>query len=505
MAENIDKLYKELWGDDGLNDLIAPEMIKPQRESVITIEGDAYNPTKETPIEALSDKPLTKEAELVRQNFNERINMGAQDAERYSKEIKPELQIRDQAGSVLSSIARSLPEIARQASDVQSRPRTDYSDLVKKAQGDYADASAPDEVNRWAEVINAFGPGVLGLAMGGNAGYKAAGEVGPQIMKQQEERLKRMIEAKKDRKNAASNQLASIGKLQEGEARMIETDAKRKNEDAKLQIETLMKSANLTKEQAELVKSEIDRMQSASIASDKDSLAAMERGTNKSVDMEQAQLNRDSSLEKSKIAAEASKERAKEISKRPYRSWQEKPPTEGERKAATALGQLENAENTYKNFIDKHKYNPAESSSFPGFWASLNQISNPKDILMGEMFKTIQDPKLRRAIELESQWLAPKLRKDSGAAISVGEFLFERPIHFGRRGDPPGAYLEKETARRQYMDGVRGEVGRAREIPVLTQRTTPAPQIQKADKILGKGKYAVTYSWDGKQWVPKGK
>ncbi len=79
--------------------------------------------------------------------------------------------------------------------------------------------------------------------------------------------------------------------------------------------------------------------------------------------------------------------------------------------------------------------------------------------------KYVDDPDVRGAILAESRWIAAVLRKESGAAISQGEYLSMGTQFFPRAGDDEATLKMKEEARARKEAGLleqSGSVGKAK-------------------------------------------
>jgi len=127
-------------------------------------------------------------------------------------------------------------------------------------------------------------------------------------------------------------------------------------------------------------------------------------------------------------------------------SEEQKDMTEAEMKSFTG----------YASAVEENKiYNEAiENVDMDGFTNSINvlttTITNPETPITGELINTyFASDDAKRAISAEIRWLLPVLRKESGAAISVGEYKTKGAAFFARKGDTPQVLADKARARQR--------------------------------------------------------
>jgi hypothetical protein len=91
-------------------------------------------------------------------------------------------------------------------------------------------------------------------------------------------------------------------------------------------------------------------------------------------------------------------------------------------------------------------------------------ITDSSTPLTGELVnRLVVDPKIRRAITSEARWLGAILREESGAAISIDEYLTKGGAFFPRAGDDIDQILDKDRARKIESRSLRSKIGPAGE------------------------------------------
>lgn len=131
-------------------------------------------------------------------------------------------------------------------------------------------------------------------------------------------------------------------------------------------------------------------------------------------------------------------------------------PTEAQGKAAKAL-EIAGAENQLYNSIiqDVDKEDFAKSINIIS-----RKITDTDEQLTGEVInRLIKDPGIRRAINSELRWLGAILREESGAAITVGEYMTKGSGFFPRAGDDELTLQDKAVAREREAKSLRRKLG----------------------------------------------
>ncbi|MGL5963119.1 MAG: hypothetical protein ACRCZ2_01775 [Fusobacteriaceae bacterium] len=95
-------------------------------------------------------------------------------------------------------------------------------------------------------------------------------------------------------------------------------------------------------------------------------------------------------------------------------------------------------------------------------------------------------------VNAEREWLAPVLRKDSGAAISQGEWKTTGEVYFPRPGDSPDRIAQKQQSR---------------EVATLAMDPQAPESIKQANRLYSQGQLKAlrlvngqVYANDGKGW-----
>ncbi|MGL5963998.1 MAG: hypothetical protein ACRCZ2_06355, partial [Fusobacteriaceae bacterium] len=95
-------------------------------------------------------------------------------------------------------------------------------------------------------------------------------------------------------------------------------------------------------------------------------------------------------------------------------------------------------------------------------------------------------------VNAEREWLAPVLRKDSGAAISQGEWKTTGEVYFPRPGDSPDRIAQKQQSR---------------EVATLAMDPQAPESVKQANRLYSQGQLKAlrlvngqVYANDGKGW-----
>ena len=125
--------------------------------------------------------------------------------------------------------------------------------------------------------------------------------------------------------------------------------------------------------------------------------------------------------------------------------------------------------------------------------AGVTKLAASGDPIQIELARTA-DPDLTTAVVYEKEWLAPVMRKDSGAAVSHSEWLNMGNIYFPRPGDTP---QQTETKRQ------------AREVVTMSMNPESAPELKQAVQMYSSGGLqglrmvrGQAYGNDGNGWFP---
>ncbi|QDH46489.1 hypothetical protein LAh9_137 [Aeromonas phage LAh_9] len=125
--------------------------------------------------------------------------------------------------------------------------------------------------------------------------------------------------------------------------------------------------------------------------------------------------------------------------------------------------------------------------------AAVTKLAASGDPMQIEMARTM-DPDLTTAVVYEKEWLAPVMRKDSGAAVSHSEWLNMGNIYFPRPTDTP----QQQDMKRQ-----------AREVVTISMNPDSSDQIRQAVQMYSSGALkglrmvkGQAYANDGTGWFP---
>lgn len=140
--------------------------------------------------------------------------------------------------------------------------------------------------------------------------------------------------------------------------------------------------------------------------------------------------------------------------------------------------------------------NPTAASTNPlsgDFWAMLNRRYGPN---------MTQSPEYQRYLNGASEWIRAKLRKESGAAISMPEWETEFVTYFPQPGDAPQVVEQKKRLRDNALESVKKESRGGYE--ALYERTVVKPGGGASGEITTKEEYdalpsGAEFVWQGKK------
>lgn len=464
-----------------------------QAQPMVNIKGDEPTPEEFGPIKLLGDKSLTPEGEFARQNMNRAASdliatrdQYAADKSDAQKKLADQLSKTNDISQMLADAVKSIP---------RSKPPEDISPYLAKAKGDLDNArkGLNPEDDLVSKAIASFGPGLLGLAVGGNSGYAAGGKAGIESAAayDKDQTNKKALAIKSY--DAAVRQLEGLGKLQEGQGKLLEGQSKIDLEGFKNKIDAMKAAGDLSEKSANLLNQNIDNLINADKSVSESVSTTLGKGVSEVGKAEQDEKDR-----KNKIQAAIIESKGKNQ------------PSEGERKSSVMYGQATKAEQAYQRMKKDLGYVPSSQNQFYDTIQSLFQSADG-NTLMGQLLRKVANPDVKRQIQAELDFLAPTLRYESGAAINAGEYLTNRTRYFPSKGEDAKTIAEHDASRAQALEGLKGASGRA-TLPEIMQpkagqlpaKPAPAPQkpatpVQSADtKVIGNQKYIRK---DGK-WIP---
>lgn len=379
------------------------------------------------------------------------------------------LDLSDKTLSMLARRAGSqidLPEKRESKFDAQA-----YQKSLKEQLDSLA--KEPSDVSDNQKIMNALIPAALTVAFGPSsapAGLYAL-ELGQKDIEGARNRIK---EERLNKIRSIGSQIKGVGALAKSESEAAKNDFEQQkyaNEQKDRRIKDFMdymkyktdKGIAISKEESDAY-AQIQKMQNQN---------AMSAAKNIS-DLEEKQTGREFSSEEKSLDRKAQEKRARIAAAAAEKRMMEKPPTEGMTNFANAYASTQKAEQAFDRMSKDIGYVPSMSEKFFDFQKSL--FESPQDKYVTEFLKMVPDANTRRQIQAELDFLAPVLRKDSGAAISVGEYLSYANRYFPRRGDDSSTIAEKNASRAQTMENYRVGAGRA-PIPTVIQ-----PEIKKMDR-----------------------
>ena len=155
-----------------------------------------------------------------------------------------------------------------------------------------------------------------------------------------------------------------------------------------------------------------------------------------------------------------------------------KSPTEVQGKALKALITAQ-AENELFNTIVQD-IDPEEFADAVNFLSK--KIGDPDTLLTGEIVnRHIKDARVRQAIMSSLRWTAAVLREESGAAISIAEYLSKGIQFFPTAGDDPVTIQQKSDARIREERGLKGKIGASgeRQLREIEEEREADPKVQE--------------------------
>lgn len=441
-------------------------------ETVVVPEAIKPYDLKETPLGGFARKNFNS---MEQDNFD-MIRTLNQDMETAAAKKAAAMDTDDHMMSMLARRAN--------AQQLPARPSTghDAEDFQKglKKQMDELNAS-PADVAETDKLIAAFGPVLLSAAFGapgGEAGVKAF-DVG------QKELDKSRTRITDDRKS----KILGLGKQIEGTGNLLKAETERRKQDMDEQNKSLdradknveflanyskWRTDNRLKDNSETQKRFLDQFNKGQENREKGILETTKVGENaaeRDWKSSESAMDRSSAEKRAKFMAQAAKNRQ-----------MDRPPTEGMTASANAYSAMTKASQAFDRMKQDVGYIPSMSTKFFDTQKQLFERAD-RNMLMGDLLKQIPDAATRRQIQTELDWLAPKLRKESGAAISVGEFISEGNRYFPRRGDDDATQAEKLASRKQAVENFKVGAGRAPLPQIIQPELKPTSREDKLKRL----------------------
>lgn len=149
---------------------------------------------------------------------------------------------------------------------------------------------------------------------------------------------------------------------------------------------------------------------------------------------------------------------------------------------------LSNYQDTEKRFNIDYQSQGATKKMFDAATIDLIFSGNAKAEAMARM----TNHESAEIVNAEREWLAPVLRKDSGAAISQGEWKTTGEVYFPRPGDSPERIAQKQQSR---------------EVATLAMDPQAPEAVKQANRLYSQGQLKAlrlvngqVYANDGKGW-----
>ncbi len=435
--------------------------VSPQEE--LTIEADA----KVQPIEYPPGYTLKMDtSEILRENENRAIN----DRRGLQNEVALGYQeAADRQKKYGLGIDQSIERL-RAAGAAQYEPDPTIEAEIRKASQASEGVEVPGR-DMMSELILSLSPAIFAAIGGENAAISApkAADKARAIF---DSNRKEEVEAAKLKKDQLLKRYETLLKLKESGSKAFQD--KQKLEFEKIQAELKANETAFNMGQQEKLKSQ-DVVNDIS----KDNANAIQKSSKDIMDNENIPM-----IEAGKA------ERSKEVTARAgIRAAQSKPPSEGERKAASTLASIKKANQAFESM------GGPDGRSYPSMKADLFGVTSS---LLGGRMKVgeflndyVKDPAKRRQIQAESNWIGAKLRNESGAAIGLNEYIAEANTYFPRKGDDDDTIAQKAEARKQVELNYLAQSGRAPMVPMAPPVKLPpvmSPYRQKLEIAYKAGK-----------------
>lgn len=450
----IDELYRQMISSQGrlpssvndpnavLNPLGAS---MPKKQNEIVIESAPVMPIEYPE----GYKVQIPQSEVIRQNRNEAILPLMQEAKSMGQNVEALTRQTDADRNALRQAVQKMRDI-----DFKEYQNPEIDTLIKSQQEKMLTQGVDiPERDMTTELILNLGPALGGMFLG-EAGALAAPTAFKQSREIYEGQRKEQIErVKLLKENSEKNLKALIDAKKSGQEAFDKTQ-ERELKKAQYELEG---GKALAQQSAQ----ELDRTEQRLLNLNIEIARQRGQGATDIGKMEHEDRKLLEAEKRAKMMAGLAQQRINQ-------------PSEGERKAASALSTIRRANQSLEE-IGGPNQDQFPSLKDPMFGIKSSILSGR--MTMGEFIESqIKDPATRRQLQAEADWVAAKLRRESGAAISVGEFKAEGNRYFPRDGDTPEVIAEKAAARKQVELGLEQEAGRATPPPLA-----PTPKYKSAE------------------------
>lgn len=498
------KTKYDLTNLDKLNALLGNSISNPQREDLVKIEANPLYHLKDDQIEAKTStskdglvlKPVKpKESNIgkaYRENTNDPLNLSKDYANEKSMLATSVNQDLDKSEANLSNLAEELKGKVGSFEVEKIKPSFDSSSFLKKLEGQLESMDRPQKDISMLEGLVKYGlPTLLSYAGG-------VPQAGLNYLETANKMDKDVLDRQKEEKKA---RIDSIGKQLQGagELRKADVEAQKQSfEEAKTREESDYKKYNLIKEISQNLfdKKMISKDKAEQMLFDAQKLYVDKYmgGAGKYADVE-------SGLEKSKMGIEAAKQRA--LTPKQQR------PTEFNLKSAETYRNLLNANSDISQLVkETGGFYPSQLSDLPKtearYLGSFAENTAMGTILSDMLKKGKIDKNLERQIMKELRFIAPIARKESGAAVSVGEWLSYGEMFFPRgKNMTVNDISQLERAREQYIENAKTSAGEAvipKEIPLKQKQGKDATLTYEQSEKIKKGISEKLMEVNGKRY-----
>lgn len=473
MASNLEMLYSLLNGEEAQAKKLEPTIVEdsPLVESPKIISD---------PEGAIKSKP----ARFVMQNYEPRAQEMLEEVGRAEKE-------RSISHKGLQESKQILKEQISQPSQIkpyESKYSKDISDALAeiKAGGKQGISDVNEKDKMLTSMIQAFGGGVLGALAGGETGWKAgsaAGQVGIDLMRKSQERAAELEKLKVQKgEKVHTEKLKALLDMEKAEAERYKMQVEQEEKRLKNRMDMAEKLAGINSDEFKIAATEYKGFV------DGFNKVATE-GVKEAADAQLKSEGMESAERRAQMMAQAQSARLNM-------------PTQAERQAASLYARSKANNDAYEKL--EKKYNGKMPSTEGRTISMLNAMFETGPVTSA----TILGSNLMNEQEKEEMagrigFIAGVLRGDTGAAVTAPEFKRYDQQYFGQFGDTPDVLKRKAVDRKQALEGMRLEAGRA-EIPPIhkipTSADKPAEQKKPQKSIVSKqfsqsrNKTRVTYS-----------
>jgi len=446
-------------------------------------------------IKIVGKVPKTDLGEFQRDNANRIIEegLGTSDFAKSRVEMSDAKKAEDAARS--KELLKMLMDEMRNQPKME-QPEFSSKDLLRQFEQERQDSAKKpaSSMDMASQLIYALGPAVLAAGTGGYAGADA----GAATQKFAQGKLASDQEAAQKERQfqqlSSGNRMRGIAALAKSESDAVSDKMRNDIELKKLEQGSQKMLIDFHKFMSDNNLKDPEIASKMYIDAQKQALDQAEKGLRGTVGVEQKALDAENMAKQKEADRKSLEKRAGTALKKP---------TEYNLKSAAAAASMKKADEAFERMKSDFGYTPSmKSKSYDIAQNMFQGIDGASP--MGIALKGLANSDARRQIQTELDFLAPLLRLESGAAISVGEYLSYGNRFFERRGDDAKTIAEKEASRRQAMENARSSSGSA-PIPNIVKPNYPPAIANKAapskDAIKEVGGKKYIYK-DG-SWKPQ--